>query len=536
MAMKVGKREKLVAGIIIMIATIAAIHLLVYHPRSSDYKKAKLDHTYQKNVLSQQQSQNVVEGFNQGNYLKSTDKYKADYDKYLSSLDLNVEAYWLKDNPTDAKKRDVEFEKAVNNLIQFREKYELFSQDSRANAQKTKKKQDFENRFGDTKGEILANLRDKSVKRIGLSFLEKDGWNFPRREDFKTEFLRNDSAGLADKTDNIREKINILQFMKIPERKMELLDSLRRNLIEVGVDHHRLVLLNDARIQQGLSPFGEIVPTLKMMAHVEMLETFANRQKKASKSYDFKKEEFRTGLFNHIYTGFDEEGNEAPRLTYPGLEIALTTTRQIEALNDILELARNNDIQDIKSVFLYPKAELVTFEAATAPGATPPPAVPAPPGGGALGAAAGAPRNDPRAASGLSAGGGPPSAGASSTGTAPEVEPTRKILGAITPIRIEFVSTNENAWNFLYKISTGERFLADKDNADAKKALYEIDNIKLIGDEQGVVTVDFVLGVIPFVVGISDEVLKQVPADKKDAPAPPNNNNVASPKVPEVGR
>ncbi|MBN1517029.1 hypothetical protein JXA32_10735 [Candidatus Sumerlaeota bacterium] len=488
MAFRIGKRHKLSIGGISTIVLILLLHLMIYGPHAREYSRAKQDYENARNQLQSLQSRNPGQ-FNRAEFEKKTEEFEAEFKQYRQQSDIDVRKIWLDDSPEMEAKRRVKVDSLLKDLLLFRDRFEdprpepgKYSEMDR-NELRNACMRDLREYREDPNWEDKKNERIK----IGLSFLNREGWNFPRREDFPANLTEKNSSRLVDVLEKIKGYFTLLDLTD-PKRDLvmkERRDQLFALMNVMNFNPNQLYVLHAGRqLHPNLEGFGELVPVLTCLANVDLIEQLANQYQRTSQEYRFERDFFVEGFFKHVNTA---------NLRYPPIKLtpeeeadpnamhvkAFEGTYQLKALLRLLEMARCNGVADIKSVylqlptFIYDRPDVeVAAQAAD-------------------GAQAAPPQTNKRFGQRPAEGAAPnPPAAAANTATAHVPRPKGAPLATVLPIRIIFTADSIAAWNYLWEISHSDK-------------LYEIDSLSITGDKKGNLTVDVLIGAVPFILSIS---------------------------------
>ena len=295
-------------------------------------------------------------------------------------------------------------------------------------------------------------VAEKEEGALKLSFLADQGWDMPDSLPEDIEKRRVNLWDLMSKLDAIHSILDVIANETVKRTKEE---ERRLLLLQLGFDQRKVA---------SLARYGDYVPLIKSLVHAQLI-------------LGKKPEEYRLTT---------EKLYELLRIEFPD-SLLLYLNKQLGAVIDLVQMARENKIDEISMVRLLPKSEVFkeleqTSEpesGATAdPGAGPPrPArVFADPGARAGGGAAG------------EGGGAMPGPGAGMQAT--PAPPTRKLVCVITPVQLRFSGTNLNAMKFLYGITHAMR-------------TYEIEDLAIQAVEGSTGEVFVTINVVAYVDGVS---------------------------------
>jgi len=302
--------------------------------------------------------------------------------------------------------------------------------------------------FIDIVEQLLAAREEKGA--LKLSFLAEKGWDLPDSLPENIEKRRVNLWDLMSKLDAIHSILDVIVNQTVKETKEE---ERRLLLLQLGFDQRKVV---------SLARYGDHIPLVKSLVHAKLI-------------LGKKPEEYRLTKEN-LY--------ELLRIEFPD-NMLLYLNKQLDAVIDLVEMARENKINEISMVRLLPKSELFkeleqTSESES--GATLAPAAAAPPEHVFM--------DDPGAWYGARAagegGGLMPGPGVQATPAPPE----RKFVCVITPVQLRFSATNLNAMKFLYEITHSKR-------------TYEIEALAIQALEGSTVEVFVTINVVAYVNDVS---------------------------------
>ncbi len=281
---------------------------------------------------------------------------------------------------------------------------------------------------------------------LKLSFLAEEGWDLPDSLPENIEMRRVNLWDLISKLDSIHSILDVIVNQTVKETKEE---ERRLLLLQLGFDQWKVA---------SLARYGDHVPLIKRLVHAQLILG------KKPEEYRLTKEKLY-GLL---------------RIEFPD-NLLLYLNKQLDAVIDLVEMARENKIGEISMVRLLPKSEVFREpEQTSEPGSGAPmaPVVPAR-----------APRfvdaNQFAGAAVAGEGGGP-----MPLVQATPAPPARKLICVITPVQLRFSATNLNAMKFLYEISHSQR-------------TYEIEDLAIQALEGSTVEVFVTINVTAYVDGVS---------------------------------
>lgn len=290
-----------------------------------------------------------------------------------------------------------------------------------------------------------------------LVFLGDKGWDLPESLPENIERRRINLWDLMSKLDAIHSILDVIVNQTVKQTKEE---ERRQLLLQLGYDQQKVA---------SISRYGDYVPLIKKLVHAQLILA------EKPEEYPITKEKLYQLL----------------RIEFPD-NVLLYVNKQLDAVNDLVTMARENKIDEITMVRVLPKSEVFKepeqTEAPAAPGAAPgaaPAAAPAAP------PARAAPAIDVYAG-GAWAGAAGEAGIAGPAMMATPTPPPRKLVCVITPIQLRFSGTNLNAMKFLYEITHSKR-------------TYEIEDLAIQSLEGGMVEVFVTVNVVAFVNGISLE-------------------------------
>lgn len=394
--MRIGNREKIVIGSILALATVGALHILVFKPRADNLAKEKALYEGKKSEIEQlgkTKSMDVINEFQ----IKNAD-YMIQFYTLVQNLNLAIPDHYT---------TKFDIDRQQNDLTEWM-------------------------------GKLLA-LRQADVKPK-LTFLDPDHWSLPDK-------LPDDvTATGVDLGDRVRKVIDADEVIKVlPEGhplRLQQEAEYKRLLKDIGVD------IDQAN--NTLPQFGKAVTTFYLLDRAQLIRDALPK--------DFALKTKLRDLF---------------RLKWP--DQILVTAKQVEALVDVIGMARESGVEEIASVTLsepmliYPPPTEEEAKAAAAPtgfgmggpmgpgmgGPMSPDMMMGGPMSGAPGMGPGA-MMDPEMMMMMGMGGkegmmmmGP--------GAGQPQAPAAEVLGSAAPFKIEFLGPNLNAMKFLYQITHSPR-------------------------------------------------------------------------------
>lgn len=323
--------------------------------------------------------------------------------------------------------------------------------------------------------DTLLGFQD-SLKNTKLSFIGEKGWNLPRE---LPENIRKRPERLWDVMSSLSGISAILKVVDNPNVRDQNLRQYSKLLEEIGIDEPAI---------EGLNKYGKFVPLINRECHYKLIIS--------AKPKDIK------------FT--DEQIQEFLRLSYPNDDL-LALNKQLFALNDIIQMAETNKIEDITEVQLK---EMNIIKEPPKPGETPEPGEQNAPMPEAMPFAM---AEDPEylmMMHGEMGEGGrvgmigrprPASPGA-------QAPPPQNIIATGIPILMRFTGSNFNITHFLYNVSHVSRS-------------YELDSliINTIKEREGVLDAYAFLNVLRMVEGVVvdlDTIWEEKPSESGVAAAP----------------
>ncbi len=300
--------------------------------------------------------------------------------------------------------------------------------------------------FIDAVEQLLAAREEEGA--LKLSFLAEEGWDLPDSLPENIEKRRVNLWDLMSNLDAIHSILDVIVNRTVKETKEE---ERRLLLLQLGFDQRKVF---------SLARYGDHIPLVKSLVHAKLI-------------LGKKPEEYRLTKEN-LY--------ELLRIEFPD-NLLLYLNKQLDAVIDLVEMARENNIDEISMVRLLPKSELFKELEQTSESESGAPLAPV---------AARSERMfmDPGAYYGARAagegGGVMPGPGMQATPAPPE----RKLICVITPVQLRFTATNLNAMKFLYEITHSMR-------------TYEIEDLAIQALEGSTVDVFVTINVVAFVHGVS---------------------------------
>jgi len=445
--MRFGNREKIVIGTILGLATIGALHVLVFKPRAHRLFDERQQYENQKSqieALGKTKSLDTINKFQ----LQNAD-FMLQFYNLMDQLNLVIPPQYYSDPDEERQKRDME--------------------------------------------DWLQQVRDKQQPEAKpkLTFLDDDHWSLP--QSLPDEVTQTG----VDLGDRVRKVIDADEVIKVlPEGhplRLQQEIEYKRLLKDIGVD------LDKAN--NGLPQFGPSITSFYLLVRAQLIRDALPK--------DFN---LKTPL------------RELFRLKWP--EQILIPVKQLQALNDIIEMASQAGVEEIVSVAfndamaIYPPPGEAEQQVATAqttgapmgpgmaypgmayPGmAMPPGAYPTSPMGPEMmypGGPAGAPMGPPGAMPGepgmyepgmypgmMYPGMYPGMPGMPGMGAGATKVPTIEAVGGAAPIQMELIGPNLNVMRFLYAVTHskrtyGIRYLAIKSMDEPSGWIRVITTINLV--------------------------------------------------------
>jgi len=289
---------------------------------------------------------------------------------------------------------------------------------------------------------------EKEEGALKLSFLAEQGWDLPDSMPENIEKRRVNLWDLMSKLDAIHSILDVIANETVKQTKEE---ERRLLLLQLGFDQRKVV---------SLARYGDHVPLIKGLVHAQLI-------------LGKKPEEYRLTT-DKLY--------ELLRIEFPD-NLLLYLNKQLVAVNDLVQMARENKIDEISMVRLLPKSEVFKELEQTSD-----------PESGAAAAPAAGPVRSGRvfvdAGAWAGAGGASEAGGTGAAVQATPAPPARKLICVITPVQLRFSGTNLNAMKFLYEISHSMR-------------TYEIEDLAIQALEGSTVEVFVTINVVAYVDGVS---------------------------------
>ncbi len=465
MNLQIGNREKIAGLVILCLATIAVVHWFLVMGKAQAYREAYNYYNTQRARWSQLVSPDTASKI--GDYEKDT-QVMEDFLKELMT-DLNIHFDTVRD-----------YDETTTALAKKRLPALL-----------------------DVIGQVC-DLRTQQFKNVKLTFLDArpdyTGWDLPRPSDYER------SLALWDQLSRLQNTVRMLDVMEPSPQRMALQQRYEAELAALRiVIQPNLVMLRELA--------GELVPTIKKIAHARLIWAQKEKDDKAA------------GIAVPIKT--KEELDTLLKITYPtDPYLIFHYTKQLQFLLRLIKIADEQGIEEIFFVKLLPlrKVDQVTdpntkmmrlvsemhfdqiplppgytrgaYGAATGwrPGM---PGMPVVPGGAWAPTAPGwgaAPRGDygdeEEGGYGRVISTATPADPLNPTPT-PTPSPVEggQWIGNAVPIRIGFAASYENALNFLYQISH-------------QRNPFELDRMQMISLPGGKIQIDVTVAPMAWVVGL----------------------------------
>jgi len=103
MAMRIGKREQLSGGIILMLATIALVHIVVFRPTTQQYQAEKSKYQQEKGDIDRFKNLDATK-LNLTEYSTQTLVYEEQYTTIIQVLNVSRPTFYQDDKPEAEKK------------------------------------------------------------------------------------------------------------------------------------------------------------------------------------------------------------------------------------------------------------------------------------------------------------------------------------------------------------------------------------------------------------------------------------------------
>jgi len=413
-------------------------------------------------------------------FSKKAKDYDAVVKDYIKAKSDNESVVKQAKNPTQVKKFEeenkkyqAEFQQIVDNLKIDLPQYYLDTKPESIQKRRVICLQNIEK---------IVTLKSK-LTTTKLSFLGENGWNIPM--DLPQEIKKRPER-LWDVISQINGINRILKVIDNPVVKEEKLKQYGELLKEIGVDEGKIEALNK---------YGQYLPFVNRLCHYRLIV------KEKPKDINLT----------------DQEIQDLLRITYPD-ENLFKLNKQLFALNDLIEMADQNKIEEITEVSLTNIVEVKTPPKQEgqeqAPGEAAPPGSPAP-GATPSPTPKPAPRFENIEAEMMGREGmdmeARQYAGRRGSAAAQAAASTQEFLGYGTPLLIRFNGSNLNISNYLYILTHVPR-------------TYELDSLMIntIKDHEGVEDVYAWINVMAIIDGVIvdlDNLWK--PETKKAAAATP---------------
>lgn len=437
--MTIGKREQTVLILIGALLMIFLVHRFIFRAKAEEYARVSKD--YGDGLAQMQQAQIPPSPGYLTNYSKKTAQYNTEITSALVNLNLDVPQYYKSDDYDSLLKRVDETLSLLQQLVKLKS---TVTQPSLL---------------------FLEDLRQNKNPADPNSWISQQfGWNLqPQLPEFGV------SGALWDTVVKLHEYWTLMNAISNPQEK--LIQRVRYNdfLRRVGINpaevcdwiyphpQYGYVFFNDSKLASQVpgvkeNPIsvapqcGVLVPALKRTWIAEMI--WAKRDPNTQIT--------RQRLYEFLEVGL------------PINEVLLSLNKQLRALIDIIQIAEQDKILEIRQVKLMRPVPIRPAAKAGAPATAPAasgapagaPAPPPPPPAAPAGGPGGAPRrgavDGPQSGAGTMGGGprGPAAPGAAA------VAPGEPGIGTGTGIELYFRADNAHMTQFLFDITHAPRTYA----------------------------------------------------------------------------
>jgi len=289
MNMQFGNREKIATLTILCLLTIGAVHYFVFMGKAHAYRSAYEDYRrsmYQWRTMVSSQDEPKINKYIEAN--QALEDYITGLMKDLG-LDMDPN-YFEQDEKKKVKKYQEDLIEVINQI---------------------------------------ADLR-KTHKNIRLSFLDWNngaGWDIPSRLPPNLSSLK-----MWDLVDKLRVLALTIKVLNNPVERQAKMAEYNGYLAQLGIDANHLAVI---------SRYGDIVPTVKKLAHARLIWT--------QKLQDEKRGVARIPIKTR------EELHELLQIRLPeDPEVLYHTIKQLRFLLKLVALAEKNEVEEIRNVRLQP--------------------------------------------------------------------------------------------------------------------------------------------------------------------------------------
>lgn len=220
MALKIGKREKLVVGSMAGLGFILVMHLFIFSKKINNFVEVKGRWESLKNEYANMGNVQNPKEIQQ--YKTQTTQYIEEFNKTINDLNFNVPPYH--GDP----------EKPENEIQVYQETYNFVNK--------------------------LKEMA-QGTQMIKYSFLGKDGWNFPMKLPDQITNKRVNLGDLLEKIKDVQEILRVISqdnFTILTEKKQEL-KNLKK---DIGVDVDLIDQMNK---------YGSDIPRFLLIAHSDLI-------------------------------------------------------------------------------------------------------------------------------------------------------------------------------------------------------------------------------------------------------------------------
>lgn len=472
MPAKLGKREKIIVGLVIGIAAIAAIHFFIFQSKQQAFNAAKADFEAKRSQAEALAGVNVNDRQFFDAYREQTAKDEQLLWKAVLDMDLIIPLYFsiAEAAPKEPEQETEEARKQYQeSMAGYRrrtdpvqvaaeaaliERFEHLLEIARAYEAGRPWKGDAP-RQGDPGTHVL-KLPFIGQGVVGQGGLPENGWNLPLALPQSIA----SGASLWDEVSNLHGVWSVLNVMpRESEDYMRVNNEYIEQLKKMGMDMDQFPAISEN--------LCEYLPEFIKMLYARHIW---NQRKEGEIPRVGSTENLSLALLKDMFMV------DFPRMMDP--EIApqmLNLNRQLWALEKILPLARRNRIDEIQIVKLYKVKPIGTADpAAIAAAKQPAAATPTPARRSLLTGTTGTGANP---ATGMAMAGFPGGAATPPPSRASVAWLGAPGLGLASHIYLRYVATNENSVRFLYDL------LGDKNN-------FRIDNLTVYSMDDQRITVD----------------------------------------------